>query len=237
MTNEEIEDIVFTINIYLTTSRINDAIHLFKELIDIDPAFDNTRRLLFHATYKTVIDEIRSVLLVLNTNLELESSVGNLERVKFIEQRKEQLIERLINYSTDAIELIDSQLCPAAPDVAAHVFYIKLKADFYRYVTEYSDEAEASAALETASTMYKEALDLCATHFTPVDPLRLSVILNAAVFRYNQRQDFEGASEMLKQALNNFNEAYRELSPEQQKETTELVQLMTENIQNWSSDL
>merc|ERR1711988_345103 len=89
----------------------------------------------------------------------------------------------------------------------ATVFYMKMKADYFRYLAEFATGAAKTEHAEKAQGAYKLATDK-ATELAPTHPIRLGLALNYSVFLYEVQSKSEDACSLAKQA---FDDAIAEL--------------------------
>lgn len=69
-------------------------------------------------------------------------------------------------------------------DVVSKIFYHKMKADFYRYIAEFSEGDEKTKAVEKAHLEYVEASQVAEKDLAVTHPVRLGLALNCSVFQY-----------------------------------------------------
>lgn len=83
------------------------------------------------------------------------------------------------------IQLVDKFLLPSAKDdFEVIIFWQKMKADYWRYITEFADgEMKNMAAMKTNNN-YQLACKLAEEHLRATNPLYLSLMLNLAVYYY-----------------------------------------------------
>ena len=86
------------------------------------------------------------------------------------------------------LSLITSHLLPkarkSANSVESEVYFLKLQADYYRYVAEVgSTEDRVEKAKNRALTAYNNAIKI-ADQMPKADPIRLSLFLNFSVYCY-----------------------------------------------------
>merc|ERR1712232_164644 len=116
------------------------------------------------------------------------------------------------------------------------VFYQKMKADYYRYIAEYTDGDKKKDAANNAKDAYKAAQteaekDLAVTH-----PIRLGLALNFSVFQYEVLGETDEACKMAREA---FEQAIAELDNVDEssyKDSTLIMQLLRDNLTLWTSD-
>merc|ERR1712146_756207 len=69
------------------------------------------------------------------------------------------------------------------------VFYQKMKADYYRYIAEFTDGDAKSKAAENARLSYEEAHKVAEKDLAVTHPIRLGLALNYSVFQYEVLQN------------------------------------------------
>jgi 14-3-3 protein epsilon len=62
---------------------------------------------------------------------------GNEKRVKLIQQYRAVVEKELDDVCGEILSLLDQHLVPSASSVEASVFYLKMKADYHRYLAEF----------------------------------------------------------------------------------------------------
>ncbi|OHT01443.1 DNA damage checkpoint protein rad25 [Tritrichomonas foetus] len=231
--NPEIEDLIYFCTLFHNEKRDKEALETIKQLIEIDPHFDKVRRVLFQAIYKQVIDSMRNSLLTITSYYDSNVEANRSDRAAMLIEKKEELINKLIPLCKEAIAQIDESLLPNAVDVQMAVYFQKFKGDLYRYIAEYSDETDSVAAANSGEECYREALSVAAQNLPGCDPVRLSLILNAAVFRYEIRKEKDIATEMLTTTVNEI-EGAPDMSPSSANETENVLSIMRENLRLWA---
>jgi 14-3-3 protein epsilon len=111
-----------------------------------------------------------------------------------------------------------------------------MKGDYFRYISEFASgdlkESSSNKALES----YQAALDVAKNELPPTHPTRLGLALNFSVFYYEILQKTEEACQMARTA---FDEAIPELdniSEENYKDSTLILQLLRDNLTLWNSE-
>ena len=234
--NQETEDLIFFCSLYYTEKRDKEALESIRQLIEIDPHFDKRRRGLFQAIYKQVIDSIRNSLLTVTSYYESNLEMGQIAKVEMLRQKKEELIDKLLPLCKEAISYVDERLLPNASDAQMAVYLQKFKGDLYRYIAEYSDETDSVSAAHLGEEAYQEALNIAAQNLQKTDSVYLSLILNAAVFRYEIRKEKDKATEMLTSTLNEITENDN-LSQEIDEEADNVIEIMRQNLNIWADGL
>ncbi|KAL3071934.1 hypothetical protein niasHS_017227 [Heterodera schachtii] len=71
---------------------------------------------------------------------------------------------------------------PKATEPEPKVFYLKMKADYYRYMAEVATDEDRSGVVELAKGAYQEAMDIATSKIAAINPTRLGLALNFSVF-------------------------------------------------------
>merc|ERR1711920_41051 len=130
----------------------------------------------------------------------------------------------------------DGKLIGTAGNGEAKVFYQKMKADYYRYIAEFTDGNKKSAAAESARQAYADARDVAEKDLAVTHPIRLGLALNYSVFMYEVLSNPDEACKMARTA---FEDAIAELdnvAEDSYKDSTLIMQLLRDNLTLWTSD-
>merc|ERR1712139_612065 len=112
----------------------------------------------------------------------------------------------------------------------------KMKADYYRYIAEFRDGDQKSAAAESARAAYDEAQKVAEKDLAVTHPIRLGLALNFSVFQYEVLSQPDEACKMARTA---FEDAIAELdnvAEDSYKDSTLIMQLLRDNLTLWTSD-
>merc|ERR1719502_1953648 len=116
------------------------------------------------------------------------------------------------------------------------VFYQKKKADYYRYIAEFTNGDAKNKAAENARAAYEEAKQVADKDLVVTHPIRLGLALNYSVFMYEVLSNPDEACKMARTA---FEDAIAELDnvPEDSyNDSTLIMQLLRDNLTLWTSD-
>jgi len=111
-----------------------------------------------------------------------------------------------------------------------------MKADYYRYIAEFTDGDAKSKAAESARDAYAEAAKVADKDLVVTHPIRLGLALNYSVFLYEVLANPDEACKMARQA---FEDAIAELdnvAEDSYKDSTLIMQLLRDNLTLWTSD-
>merc|ERR1712066_582775 len=130
----------------------------------------------------------------------------------------------------------DKNLITTSANDESKVFYQKMKADYYRYIAEFTEGDKKTTAAENARKAYQDAQDVAATGLAVTHPIRLGLALNFSVFMYEVLSKPDEACTMARTA---FEDAIAELdnvAEDSYKDSTLIMQLLRDNLTLWTSD-
>merc|ERR1712087_147204 len=134
------------------------------------------------------------------------------------------------------LEVLDNSLIVKATSGESQVFYQKMKADYYRYIAEFTDGDKKAKASESARAAYDEAQKVAEKDLAVTHPIRLGLALNFSVFQYEVLNNPDEACKMARTA---FEDAIAELdnvAEDSYKDSTLIMQLLRDNLTLWTSD-
>jgi len=199
-------------------------------------------RNLLSVAYKNVVGARRASLRIITSIRTKEEDKGG-DRVDAIKTYQSKVETELNDICHDILGLLDSTLISKAQGSAeASVFYLKMKADYYRYLAEFATSAQKQEHAQKAAEAYKEATTkanpqsgdtsgLPSTH-----PIRLGLALNYSVFLYEVQSKNKEACELAKTAFDDAIAELDTLDEESYKDSTLIMQLLRDNLTLWTSD-
>merc|ERR1712061_765420 len=112
----------------------------------------------------------------------------------------------------------------------------KMKADYFRYIAEFTGGPDKDKAAESARLAYEVASDVAQKDLAVTHPIRLGLALNFSVFQYEVLSNPDEACKMARTA---FEDAIAELdnvAEDSYKDSTLIMQLLRDNLTLWTSD-
>lgn len=189
-------------------------------------------RNLLSVAYKNVIGTRRAAWRVVNS---IEQSQKDEKRLKMVTDYKKKIGNELTEICNDIINILDKHLIPACNSDESSVFHLKLKADYYRYLAEFSSGDNKEEASSNAQKAYSEAMKH-AENIQITNPIRLGLVLNYTVFNYEILNHHSEACKMAKDAFEQAVEELDHLSEETYKDSTLILQLLKDNLSLWTSE-
>jgi len=193
-------------------------------------------RNLLSVAYKNAVGSRRAAWRIITSVEQKEKTKGNEENAKFAKEYCSKVEAELSKICDTILGLLDGNLIGKASTGESKVFYQKMKADYYRYIAEFSDGDKKTKAAESARVAYEDAQKVAEKDLAVTHPIRLGLALNFSVFQYEVLGNPEEACKM---ARNAFEDAIAELdsvSEDSYKDSTLIMQLLRDNLTLWTSD-
>merc|ERR1711976_368119 len=193
-------------------------------------------RNLLSVAYKNAVGSRRAAWRIITSVMQKETSKGNADNAAYAKEYCGKVEAELDKICQTILGVLDGSLIPKASNGESKVFYQKMKADYYRYIAEFTDGDKKKAAAESARQAYEEAQKVAEKDLVVTHPIRLGLALNYSVFQYEVLQNPDDACKMARTA---FEDAIAELdnvAEESYKDSTLIMQLLRDNLTLWTSD-
>merc|ERR1711904_673306 len=193
-------------------------------------------RNLLSVAYKNAVGSRRAAWRIITSVQQKESTKGNEENAKWAKEYCTKVESELQKICDTILALLDKGLIPKSSTGESKVFYQKMKADYYRYIAEFTDGGKKQEAAESARAAYAEAAAVAEKDLAVTHPIRLGLALNFSVFQYEVLQNPDEACKMARTA---FEDAIAELDnvgEDNYKDSTLIMQLLRDNLTLWTSD-
>lgn len=195
-------------------------------------------RTLLSVAYKNVVGMRRSSWRLINSMLDREAMRSpDSQRLTLLRAYRRRIEQEIRGICYDILDVLDQHLIRSAATADSRVQYLKMQADYHRFLAEFLTGEERTHHVDQGQAIYQRAYDLAAAELEPTHPIRLGVALNFSVFQYEILARSERACEMAKKA---FDEAIyfdlNQLVDEDYKDTTWILQLLRDNLALWTSE-
>jgi 14-3-3 protein epsilon len=193
-------------------------------------------RNLLSVAYKNAVGSRRAAWRIITSVEQKEKTKGNAENASYAKEYCAKVEAELQKICDTILGLLDNNLITKASSGESKVFYQKMKADYYRYIAEFSDGDAKSKAAENARLAYEDASKVAEKDLVVTHPIRLGLALNYSVFQYEVLQNPDDACKMARTA---FEDAIAELdnvAEDSYKDSTLIMQLLRDNLTLWTSD-
>jgi 14-3-3 protein epsilon len=193
-------------------------------------------RNLLSVAYKNAVGSRRAAWRIITSVEQKEKTKGNTENAGWAKEYCGKVEGELQKICDTILTLLDKGLIPKAGNGESKVFYQKMKADYYRYIAEFSEGGNKEKAANDAKLAYEEAQKVAEKDLAVTHPIRLGLALNFSVFQYEVLQNPDEACKMARTA---FEDAIAELdnvAEDSYKDSTLIMQLLRDNLTLWTSD-
>ncbi|KAI5619466.1 14-3-3 protein beta/alpha-A [Silurus asotus] len=232
--NMDKSDLVQKAKLAEQAERYDDMAASMKAVTEGGGELSNEERNLLSVAYKNVVGARRSSWRVISS-IE-QKTEGNEKKQQMAREYREKIESELKDICKDVLKLLDDYLIPNASQPESKVFYLKMKGDYYRYLSEVASSSDKSDTVASSSNAYQVAFDISKTDMQPTHPIRLGLALNFSVFYYEIQNEPQKACGLAKTA---FDEAIAELdtlNEDSYKDSTLIMQLLRDNLTLWTSE-
>ena len=237
MANYTREEYVYLSKLYEKAERFPDMVQSINKYVELDPKLTKEERNLLSAGYKNIISDKRSSWRLLNNLERKEEEKKNTLQSANVKEIKDKIEKELNAICAEIQSVIDKYLIPNATDAENKVFYLKLKADYYRYKCEFSNGKDFDEACANAEKVYKEAYELSNKDMPITNSTRLGLDLNFSVFYYEIKGLKEEACNVAKNAFDEAMKSLDDLEKSRAKDTLLIIQLLKENLILWTNEM
>ncbi|XP_057803541.1 14-3-3-like protein A [Salvia miltiorrhiza] len=153
------EESVYMAKLAEQAERYDEIVEFMEKVVSVnsDELFMEERNLLF-VVYKNVISAARQASWRIISSIEQkEESYGNERHVSSIKSYRYKIESELSSIYDDILKLLDTKLIGSASNEDSKVFYLKMKGDCHRYLTEFKIGTERKEAAKNTLFAYKSA--------------------------------------------------------------------------------
>ncbi|NP_001117941.1 14-3-3 protein beta/alpha-2 [Oncorhynchus mykiss] len=214
--------------------RYDDMAGAMKSVTEQGGELSNEERNLLSVAYKNVVGARRSSWRVISS-IE-QKTEGNEKKQAMAKEYREKIETELQDICNDVLGLLDKYLIANATAAESKVFYLKMKGDYYRYLSEVAAGDAKKTTVDNSQQAYQDAFDISKKEMQPTHPIRLGLALNFSVFFYEILNNPEKACTLAKTA---FDEAIAELdtlNEDSYKDSTLIMQLLKGHLTLWTSE-
>lgn len=145
---------------------------------------------------------------------------------------KLQLQAELTEICDRILDILKTSLIQEGEENEAQVFYLKMGADYYRYLAECVEQKDYP---EQAQEYYRQAFDIAKTKLAPTHPIRLGLALNYSVCLYEIAKKQTEACTLAKTAFDDAISQLDKLEESDYKDSTLIMQLLRDNLTLWTA--
>lgn len=221
-----VDDLVRVAWIQVNSGLFNCALDTLDKIVEQNPGLTPPQQILFDNVQTGRIKPLRSFL----QTEDAEIATG--DDIHVVHLVKQDVFQRLKQYTSSAIGMIDTHLFPNAIDDRARVFFLRKRGDFYRYLADASFGNAREEHMAKARESYQESLDRATASLQKTDPVLLATVVNFCVFKdafLNHKAEAEALARRTLEEYYKANEVREgEIDPEDAQEESNLTQMLQE---------
>ncbi|KAM8868134.1 14-3-3 protein beta/alpha-A [Synchiropus splendidus] len=214
--------------------RYDDMAAAMKAVTEQANELSNEERNLLSVAYKNVVGARRSSWRVISS-IE-QKTEGNEKKQQMARDYRMKIESELQEICHDVLKLLEDYLIPNANPPESQVFYLKMKGDYFRYLSEVASGDTKTDTVDNSQKAYKEAFEISKKDMQPTHPIRLGLALNFSVFYYEILNSQTEACALAKQAFDDAIAELDSLNEDSYKDSTLIMQLLRDNLTLWTSE-
>ena len=230
------EELVYLAIVSEQIERYEDMLEYMKKVILLGQELSIEERNLLSVAYKNSVGSRRTAFRGLSSIEQKDNSTGG-KNQKLIKSFKSKIETELSTFTNDIIQLIETHLFKSATTAESKVFYLKMKADYYRYMAEYAVGELHKNVSKNASQAYEDALNIANSELKTTHPIRLGLALNYSVFFYEVLNDPSKACNLAKLTFDDAIADIEHIEEDQYKDATTIMQLIRDNLTLWTNEM
>ena len=230
------EEYVYLAKLYEKAERFPDMVKAISKFVELDPKLTKEERNILSSGYKNIISNKRASWRIVNS-MEKKEQKQKSSQLENITKVKENIETELRQICDDVQNVIDKFLIPNAATTEMKVFFLKLKADYYRYRCEFEIGKRFKEACAKCENVYKEAYEIANKSLPISSSTRLGLALNYSVFFYEIKGMKEEACNIAKNAFDEAMKVLDDLEKSKPKDAILIIQLLKENLILWSNEM
>jgi len=236
MNQETYDKLLYQAKICIEAGRSEETLEYMENIIKNkkDDLTEEERNLVTVAS-KNLISTKRSAWRSIY-GLEVREKGSNSKYQHLVSDLKLKLEKELKQGCNRMLNLIDTYLMKRANTAVSKVFYLKCKGDHYRYIAEFTLEDNHEEVAKSSLNSYQQASE-AAKALPNSNPIKLGLALNYSVFYYEVMNNPLEAINIANKAFNEGISNLDNMDETEYKDSTNILQLLKENITMWSSDL
>jgi hypothetical protein len=162
-----------------------------------------------------------------------ERGKGRDDRSTPLLEYRKQLESNITDLANGTIEMVQKKLIPRTNDTSMRGLLFKMMGDFWRYLAEIQRGYDRRESANKSLAAYQEAEDLIVASTGPAAAVRLSLLLNMAIFRFEILSEPDDALALAKKAYDEGIAAVDSLREEAYADSILLLQMIHRTMAAW----
>ena len=231
------EECIYMAKVCEQSERFADMLDYMKKVLTFDEKLNVEERNLLSVSYKNSVGTRRTAWRVLSS-IETKEEASSSTLLPLLVNYKSKIEKELDKYCNEVIEKVDTKLLVEAKgDAECEVFYLKMKGDYYRYISEYATGDKHKEVAKKANDAYQAAYEIAKDKLATTHPIRLGLCLNYSVYYYEVEGDPQKACDLAKKAFDDAITDIEQIDEETYKDSTTIMQLIRDNLTLWNAEL
>ena len=148
---------------------------------------------------------------------------------------KAEIAKELDNRCSEIIGMVKDTCLGKTSTDEAKVFYLKMIADYYRYISESASGDRNEEVKNQAKDFYEQAESAIGS-LPAYNAIRLGLALNQSVFQYEVMNDKAKAIDLAQGALDAAKAHIEDMDNDDAREALSIVELLKENLDLWKEE-
>lgn len=120
------------------TERFEDMLQHMKKVVQMGSDLTIEERNLLSVAYKNTVGTRRTAWRALSSIEQKEEAKNPSNKLNLLREYKKKIEQELNENCNDIINLLNNNLIPSADTNESKVFFMKMKGDYHRYISEYA---------------------------------------------------------------------------------------------------
>mmetsp|Transcript_13331 Transcript_13331/g.38323 ORF Transcript_13331/g.38323 Transcript_13331/m.38323 type:complete len:235 (-) Transcript_13331:112-816(-) len=188
------DEVVLMARIAESAERYEDMADFMKERVDMGGPLSREERDMFSAAFKHAMSSRRNATRIAKAICTAKEQEGNQAQADLATNYRSKMEAQLRGVCEKALSTLEQSLIPGVGgDAEAKVFYLKMRGDYYRYLSENLEPSARAEQASKAEQAYSTGIAEAEAALSDVHPTRLGLILNFSVFKHEVLGDTQGA--------------------------------------------
>ena len=228
------EEKIFMARVAEQAERFDDMVDFLREVISAkDSDFTTEERNLLSVGFKNLIGGKRTAL---RTIAAIEQNPKYSKYGEALTKYKRKIEEELYDQCILIVNLVKDKCMKVATNPESKAFFLKMVADYYRYVAESAQGDKLTEVKNGALDFYNQASDIANKDLQACNPIRLGLALNFSVFYFEVMNDHKKACELGENALQSALDKIDDCDEETFRDAKSIIELLKENLSLWKEE-
>jgi len=229
------DEVVLMARIAESAERYEDMADFMKERVDMGGPLSREERDMFSAAFKHAMSSRRNATRIAKAICIAKEQEGDQAQADLATNYRSKMEAQLREICAKALSALEQTLIPGAGgDAEANIFYLKMRGDYYRYLSENLDPQARAEQAAKAEQAYSDGVAAAQDTLSEVHPTRLGLVLNFSVFKHEVLGDTQGAIAMAHTVLAAATpEKLATLDREASQDSEMTLSLLQDNLRLW----